>query len=329
MTDLLQSALLVFPGQGSQYPGMGSDLFDSFETVRQLYEEASDTLGYDLARLSFEDPDNKIHLTQYTQPALLTHAIACLRIFEEQTGRPVTPKAAAGHSLGEYSALVAARALSFTDALRLVDARGRLMGELGEGEMEALPLALEEAKALAEQHYCAVAACNLPDQTVVGGKATDLNLLVETFSNQFPGKKSARLKTEGAFHTFYMIGAALKFRSALENTALQSPSISVLSNTTGRFHDSNPRSIRAALFSQLFNPVLWHNNLRYAAEQGCRTMIEFGGGIGKGETPAEKKPNLAGIVKKTFRRDDNPPEYIGIINTETLAQAITRLQNDT
>jgi len=201
------------------------------------------------------------------------------------------------------------------------------MGELGEGEMEALPLAFEEAKALAEQHYCALAACNLPDQTVVGGKATDLNLLVETFSNQFPGKKSARLKTEGAFHTFYMIGAALEFRSALENTELQPPSVSVLSNTTGHFHDSNPHSIRAALFSQLFNPVLWHDNLRYAAEQGCRTMIEFGGGIGKGETPAEKKPNLAGIVKKTFRRDDNPPEYIGIINTETLAQAITRLQN--
>ena len=176
MTDPIESALLVFPGQGSQYPGMGCDLFDSFETVRQLYEEASDTLGYDLARLSFEDPNHEIHLTRYTQPALLTHAIACLRIFEEQIGQPVTPKAAAGHSLGEYSALVAAGALSFTDALRLVSERGRLMGELGEGEMEALPLALEEAKALAEQHYCAVAACNLPDQTVVGGKATDLNL---------------------------------------------------------------------------------------------------------------------------------------------------------
>ena len=99
MTDPIESALLVFPGQGSQYPGMGCDLFDSFETVRQLYEEASDTLGYDLARLSFEDPNHEIHLTRYTQPAVLTHAIACLRIFEEQIGQPVTPKAAAGHSL--------------------------------------------------------------------------------------------------------------------------------------------------------------------------------------------------------------------------------------
>ena len=193
--------------------------------------------------------------------------------------------------------------------------------------MEALPLTHEIARELAEQHYCAVAACNLPDQTVVGGKAEDLNALVKTFEEQFPGKRSSRLKTEGAFHTFYMIGAALEFRTSLQNTSLQSPSISVLSNTTGRFHDQNPDGIRAALFSQLFNPVRWHENLVYAADQGCRAIIEFGGGIGKGETPAEKKPNLAGIVKKTFRRHDNPPEYVGIINEETLAQAVARLES--
>ena len=327
MTTIFDSPLLIFPGQGSQYRGIGKDLFDAFGTVRHLYEEANDTLGYDLARLSFEDPEDQIHLTRYTQPVLLTHAIACLRIFNEQTDYSVNPKAAAGHSLGEYSALVAAGALKFADALRLVNERGRLMSELGEGEMEALPLVLEDAKELAEQHYCAVAACNLPDQTVVGGKASDLNSLVETLEEQFPGKRSSRLKTEGAFHTFYMIGAALKFRTALENTVWQSPSMSVLSNTTGRFHDPNPDGIRAALFSQLFNPVLWHANLVYAAEQGCRTLIEFGGGIGKGETPAEKKPNLAGIVKKTFRRHDNPPEYVGIINEETLAQAVARLES--
>lgn len=327
MTTIFDSPLLIFPGQGSQYRGIGKDLFDAFGTVRHLYEEANDALGYDLARLSFEDPEDQIHLTRYTQPVLLTHAIACLRIFNEQTDYSVNPKAAAGHSLGEYSALVAAGALKFADALRLVNERGRLMSELGEGEMEALPLVLEDAKELAEQHYCAVAACNLPDQTVVGGKASDLNSLVETFEEQFPGKRSSRLKTEGAFHTFYMIGAALEFRTALENTVWQSPSISVLSNTTGRFHNPNPDGIRAALFSQLFNPVLWHANLVYAAEQGCRTLVEFGGGIGKGETPAEKKPNLAGIVKKTFRRHDNPPEYVGIINEETLAQAVARLES--
>ena len=327
MTTIFDSPLFIFPGQGSQYRGIGKDLFDAFDTVRHLYEEANDTLGYDLTRLSFEDPDDQIHLTRYTQPVLLTHQIACLRIFNEQTDYSVNPKAAAGHSLGEYSALVAAGALNFADALRLVNDRGRLMSELGEGEMEALPLVLEDAKELAEQHYCAVAACNLPDQTVVGGKASDLNSLVVAFEEQFPGKRSSRLKTEGAFHTFYMIGAALEFRTALENPVWQSPSMSILSNTTGHFHDPNPDGIRAALFSQLFNPVLWHANLVYAAEQGCRTLVEFGGGIGKGETPAEKKPNLAGIVKKTFRRHDNPPKYVSIINEETLAQAVAQLES--
>tara|TARA_Y100001960_G_C14751843_1_gene868934 strand:+ start:1175 stop:2164 length:990 start_codon:yes stop_codon:yes gene_type:complete len=326
MNTLFESPLFIFPGQGSQYCGIGKDLFDAFDIVRQLYEEASDTLGYDLANISFEDPDNQIHLTRYTQPVLLTHAIACLRTFETQTGHSVSPTAAAGHSLGEYSALVAANAISFAHALRLVNERGRLMSKLGEGEMEALPLALEDAKKFAEQHYCAVAACNLPDQTVVGGKAPDLDALVEVFEEQFPGKRSSRLKTEGAFHTFYMISAALEFRSALGDADWQSPSVSVLSNTTGRFHDPNPDAIRAALFYQLFKPVLWHENLVYAADQGCRTILEFGGGIGKGETPAEKKPNLAGIVKKTFRRRENPPEYMGIINEQTLAQAVARIE---
>ena len=101
MTTIFDSPLFIFPGQGSQYQGIGKDLFDAFDTVRHLYEEANDTLGYDLTRLSFEDPDDQIHLTRYTQPVLLTHQIACLRIFNEQTDYSVNPKAAAGHSLGE------------------------------------------------------------------------------------------------------------------------------------------------------------------------------------------------------------------------------------
>ena len=301
---------------------MGKDLFDAFSCVRDVYAEASDVFGYDIAALSFDDPKDQIHLTRFTQPALLTHSIACLNIFQEQLSSPIIPRAAAGHSLGEYSALVASGALNFASALQLVNERGRLMGELGEGEMEALPLEFQAAKHIAEQHYCAVAACNLPDQTVVGGRAADLDSLIEQFGIDFPGKRSARLKTEGAFHTFYMIETAMQFRSTLATAPFQSPAVSVLSNASGTFHTKDPDAIRAALFIQLFSPVLWNANLNHAVENGCQTIIEFGGGIGKGQSPAEKKPNLAGIVKKTFRRHDHPPQYSGVINIDTLEKSI-------
>ena len=138
MSESEQRIIFIFPGQGSQYPGIGSDLHAAFDSARQVYEQASDVLGYNMARLSFEDPDAQINLTRYTQPVLLTHHIACLQVYRELAGEPMQPVAAGGHSLGEYSALVTAGALSFEDALRLVAKRGELMGTHGEGEMAAL-----------------------------------------------------------------------------------------------------------------------------------------------------------------------------------------------
>ena len=315
----------LFPGQGSQYPGIGSDLFQQYDTVRQTYEEANDIVGYDIAALSFEDPDSCINLTRHTQPVLLTHSVACLRVFRELTGNAVSPSMAAGHSLGEYSALVSAGSLSFELALTLVKTRGELMGEHGEGEMEALMLDLESAVSLAEQHYCGIAACNLPDQNVVGGRPEDLDTLAESMAEQFPRKRSARLKTEGAFHTYYMVEAARRFRPVLEQADFKVPDISVLSNFTGEAHDADTNSIRSRLFLQLFNPVLWHRNLLASRDLGATLYIEFGGGLGKGESPAEKRPNLESIVKKTFRGDDNPPGYLSVINQATLTETVDSL----
>ncbi len=314
--------LFIFPGQGSQYPGIGSDLYATYENARKVYEQASDILDYDIAELSFKDSNDQINLTRFTQPVLLTHSIACLEVFKELSGNKVTAQLAAGHSLGEYSALVAADSLSFQTALGLVKTRGELMGEHGEGEMEALPFNLETAKTLVEKHYCAVAACNLPEQTVAGGRGADLDNLVADISESFPGKHTARLKTEGAFHTFYMVKAAQLFREHLDAAHFQSPQISVLSNYSGMLHDAEPDSIRVKLFLQLFYPVLWHANLLTAAEQGATTIIEFGGGLGKGETPADKRPNLESIVKKTFRRADSKPEYYSVINLDSLEKTV-------
>jgi [acyl-carrier-protein] S-malonyltransferase len=321
MPDILEDVLFLFPGQGSQYRGIGKDLHDTEPAARQVYQRASDVLGYDMARLAFEDPEDRINLTRYTQPVLLTHSIACLRALEDRLGTTLRPGSVAGHSLGEYTALVSAGSLEFEDALALVATRGELMGTHGEGEMEALPVALDEAKTWSDSYFCAIAACNMPDQTVVGGSREDLDRLAAAFAVANPRKRSARLKTEGAFHTYYMVSAAREFRGHLDAAPIGTPRARVLSNYTGTFHDDDPDTIRTRLFFQLFHPVLWHQNLTTAVAAGAARVIEFGGGIGKGETATDKRPNLEGIVKKTFRGQDNPPAYAAVINSATLEAA--------
>lgn len=313
-----KKVIYIFPGQGSQYRGIGSDLFGRFEAARRTYQEASDVLGYDMVKLSFEDPADQINLTRYTQPVLLTHHIACLRVYAELSDHLQTPHAAAGHSLGEYSALVVADALSFSSALKLVSKRGDLMGDHGEGEMSALPIDLETAKQWADKHFCAIAGINLPTQTVVAGAAGDLDTLESGFVADNPRKRPVRLKTEGAFHTYYMVEAARRFRQALDATEMSRSRINVLSNYAGRYHQPEPQGIKAHLFFQLFHPVNWVGCLQSALADGMNTFIEFGGGIGKGEHPSEKRPNLEGIIKKATRGSEQEIQYFPAINVESI-----------
>jgi len=313
--------MFIFPGQGSQYPGIGSDIHQEFACARAIYEQASSILGFDIAELSFQGPEEKITLTRYTQPVLLTHHIACLEVFKELSDNQIQPAATAGHSLGEYSALVAAGALRFEDALKLVQKRGEFMGEYGAGEMLALPLDLNEAQRLAEKHYCAVAGCNLKDQTVVGGLPADLDALAAEVSELYPRKRPVRLKTEGAFHTYYMVTAAQQFRAVLDQADIKLAEVQVLSNYTGDFHDTDSAAVRTRLFFQLFHPVLWFNCLQTAFASGVDRVIEFGGGIGKGTTPAEKRPNLESMIKKAQRGTDFNVAYRPAINLETISTA--------
>ena len=309
--------MLVFPGQGAQYAGIGSDLYESFQAAREVYDLACEVLGYDIRELSFSDPQRRIGLTRYTQPALLTHSIACLRVVESLPNGSAEPLAAAGHSLGEYSALVAAGVLRFEDALRLVSERGRLMGEHGEGGMLALAMEPGQALELADRHCCQIAGLNLPGQTVVGGAQPDLERLAADLAENYPRKRGTPLATEGAFHTYLMVAAAREFREVLDATAFFAPRYPVLSNYTARPHDPAPEAVRTRLFFQLINPVNWVGCMQWAVENGVASFLELGGGIGRGETPAEKRPNLQAMLKKYCRSASHEARIQAVINTPT------------
>jgi [acyl-carrier-protein] S-malonyltransferase len=317
--------LFQFPGQGSQYRGMGSDLVAEFPLARQVYERASAVLGYDLVKLSAEDPDGSLDLTRFTQPALLVHEIACLSVFRELTGSRVNPALAAGHSLGEYSALVAAGALTLEGATALVAERGRLMSELGQGAMAATTLDIGTARQIADKHFCQVAGSNLPDQTVVAGNREDLDRLTADMAETHKGKRAIELKTEGAFHTYLMVSAAQEFRKALDQAEFGTLGFPVLSTYTGDFHVDDPGAIRSRLFFQLFNPVLWVDCMSKAVASGIDTIVEFGGGIGKGEGPAEKRPNLESVAKKSLKHLGSEAQYVAAINAAGIRAAAETL----
>lgn len=300
---------------------MGSDLVAEFDAARDVYARASEVVGYDMAELSFEDPRGELNQTRFTQPALLTHEFACVEAFRSVAGEPVTPILAAGHSLGEYSALVCAGALTFETGLKLVQRRGNLMSELGRGSMLATTLDLESARELADKHYCGIGGANLPDQTVISGDDADLATLEADLAATHPGKRAVRLNTGGAFHTFLMVGAAQQFRTVLEAAQFRSLDFGVLSNYTGRPHVDEPGAIRSRLFFQLFNPVRWMDCMRNAIEAGSDTIIEFGGGIGKGEAPGQKRPNLETIVKKSLKWREHSAQYLAAINVAGIRAA--------
>lgn len=310
--------LYIFPGQGSQYRGMGSDLVEQFPVAGEIYERATAVVGYDMQELSFGDPRDELGLTRFTQPALLTHEVACLESFNTLVGERVRPFMTAGHSLGEYTALVNAGALTFESALRLVAERGRLMSEYGRGGMLAMALDLPAAAALADKHFCGIGGCNLPDQTVVAGEAKDLDALEAELAIEHAGKRGVRLATEGAFHTYLMVAAAQEFRSVLAATEFGPFALDVLSNYTGKRHEDAAHAIRSRLFFQLFNPVRWVSCMNTAIDAGIDAVIEFGGGIGKGDGPEGKRPNLETIVKKSVKWRDHSAQYLPAINASTI-----------
>jgi len=282
---------LVFPGQGSQYPGMGKELADNFAVVRRTYEEADDSLGFRLSRLCFEGPESELKLTENTQPALLATSIAFKRLLDSETG--ITFSCAAGHSLGEYSALVASEAIGFGDALRLVRSRGQFMQQavpVGAGAMAAVlgaePAVVEEVCAEAAQGEIVVPAnYNCPGQIVISGQAAAVNRAIE-LAKARGIRKVMLLPVSVPSHCTLMSSAGERLNEELRKIAVQDPKIPVIGNVEAKPYTEADR-IRGLLVAQVSSPVLWESSVKEMISMGATRFVEAGPG-----------KVLSGLVKK-------------------------------
>jgi [acyl-carrier-protein] S-malonyltransferase len=295
---LTAKTAFLFPGQGSQAAGMGKALADAYPSARRVFEEADDALGFPISRLCFEGPDDQLKLTENTQPALLTVSAAAFAVLKEQ-GR--TPDYVAGHSLGEYSALVAAGALRFADAVRLVRQRGRYMQEAvpqGVGAMAAL-LKMPEDKLesvlqeAAQGEVVSAANLNSPDQVVIAGHSAAVMRAVE-LAKAAGARRAVLLPVSAPFHCALMRPAQERLRADLDATEFHDLATPIVNNWQAREVRTGAEA-REGLYQQVPNPVRWAESVRYLASQGVTKCIEVGAGMVLTGMLRSIDPNLAGV----------------------------------
>jgi [acyl-carrier-protein] S-malonyltransferase len=277
----------VFPGQGSQFPGMGKELAEASATARHLFEEVDDALSQRLSRLMFEGPERDLTLTENAQPALLAASLAVMRVLEVEAGFEIARQAAyvAGHSLGEYSALAAAGALSLPDAARLVKRRGQAMQQavpVGEGAMAALlGLDVEAACEVAQAAsagglVCAVANDNSPGQIVVSGHAAAVERAIGLAAER-GARRSITLPVSAPFHSPLMTPAADIMQEALAETALRRPAVPLVANVTAT-ETTDPDEIKELLVEQVTHMVRWRETVQLFAANQVEEIVEIGAG---------------------------------------------------
>jgi [acyl-carrier-protein] S-malonyltransferase len=288
---------IIFPGQGSQNPGMGKDLAEKFPVARQVFEEADDALGFAISRLCFDGPAEDLQLTENTQPAILTVSIAAFRVLSEAgVGAPAF---VAGHSLGEYSALVAAGVLSLSDAVRTVRARGRYMQEavpVGTGAMAAViggelseieRICGEARASFTNGQVCSVANFNSPGQAVIAGNTEAVDRAIELLNGV--AKRVIKLKVSAPFHCALMKPAQDRLAQDLERLSFNEPAIPVVTNVDAR-PTTAPHELRDALVRQVSASVRWVESMQLLIEQGVDTFVEAGPG-----------KVLSGLMRQTSR----------------------------
>lgn len=276
-----QTAFL-FPGQGSQYPGMGKDLADNFPAARQVFEEADDALGFSIAALCFAGPAEALQLTENTQPAILTVSVAALRALESLGIE--RPAYVAGHSLGEYSALVAAGAISLVDAVRTVRARGRYMQEAvpaGGGAMAAvlgasLETIEEVCAAVRGEQVCAPANINSANQIVIAGNTEAVDRAGEKLK-EAGAKRVVKLNVSAPFHCALMMPAQLRLAADLAKLSLDELSVPLISNVDA-IAINRAVDARDSLIRQVSSPVRWLQSMNLLLESGVNSFVEVGPG---------------------------------------------------
>ncbi|WP_332690634.1 ACP S-malonyltransferase [Halalkalibacter lacteus] len=286
----------LFPGQGSQVVGMGRELIEQEQACEVIFKRADETLKYDLSKIMLDGPEDTLRRTEHTQPALVTMSTAVLQLFEEEG---IKPDFVAGHSLGEYSALVAAGAMSFEDAVYAVRNRGLFMEEavpFGEGAMAAV-LGLDRqtlddvcSKVKSNSSEPAeLANLNCPGQIVISGSAKGVEL-AGVKAKEAGAKRVIPLQVSGPFHSSLMKPAAKKLQSVLEQISITDASVPVIANVSAK-GVQGATQIRTNLIEQVYSPVLWEDTIRELLQNGVDTFVEVGSGN-----------VLTGLVRKVERR---------------------------
>ena len=288
---------LLFPGQGSQVVGMGSEFYNNFEIVKKIFNQADEKLNYSISKLILEGPEDKLQLTKNTQPAILTVSYSIFRILKDEFGFDLKNfKFFAGHSLGEYSALVCSNSLRFDDALYLLHERGKAMQEavpLGEGSMIAvLGTKIEELQNLLNQidtkkGICEIANDNAVGQVIVSGNKEKVELLQNFLKEK--KIKSIPLKVSAPFHCTLMKPAAKIMEEKIQKTNFKDPLFNIVNNVTAA-PETNSDKIKKLLIDQIFSTVNWRESIINISKAGVKDFIEIGPGKA-----------LTGMVKRTIK----------------------------